>query len=289
MLTSEALSKRAAAVTPGGVHSNVRLTGPRAFIARGAGARIWDVDGTEYIDYLLGQGPNFLGHAPADVVDAVSMACRDGIVFGGQHPIEVEAAEAVISALGWPDMVRFTSTGTEAVQATMRLARAHTGRRLIVRFEGHYHGWLDNVLLASDGNGWGPASPGQLSGDLSESIVLGWNDPQAVDAAFERHGSEIAAILTEPAMLNSGAIPPQAGYLEYLRAVADAHGSLLIFDEVITGFRLALGGGAERFGVAPDLAAYGKAMAAGYPVAAFAGRADVWPRCHASPTSSGAT
>ena len=122
MLTSEALSKRAAAVTPGGVHSNVRLAGPRAFIARGDGARIWDVDGKEYIDYLLGQGPSFLGHAPADVDDAVSSACRDGIVFGGQHPTEVEAAEAVISALRWPDMVRFTSTGTEAVQATVRLA-----------------------------------------------------------------------------------------------------------------------------------------------------------------------
>ncbi|WP_035812774.1 aspartate aminotransferase family protein [Jiangella gansuensis] len=278
LTTSTDLLDRAESSTPGGVHSNVRLAGPRTFIARAAGARLWDVDGKDYVDHLLGQGPNFLGHAPAPVLDAVDRASRDGIIFGGQHRLELEAAETLLSTIGWADMVRFTVTGTEAVQAAIRLARAHTGRSRILRFEGQYHGWLDNVLLAPTNGRWGPASAGQLRGDLDHTIVIPWNDTSAVDAAFKLYGDDIAAIITEPAMINAGAIPPQPGYLEHLRRTTTDHDALLIFDEVITGFRLALGGGAEAFQITPDLATYGKAMAGGVPVAAFAGRGDIMER-----------
>ena len=279
--------ERAFRSTPGGVHSNVRQSGPQIFIDRGQGARIWDTDGKEYVDHLLGQGPNFLGHANPQVAAAISEASSRGIIYGGQHILELEAAEKMLSALSWPEMIRFAMTGTEAVQAVIRLARAHTGRRKIVRFEGQYHGWLDNVLMKLGEDGWEAASAGQLDGDLSESIVVPWNDSDRVRQELERFPGEVAAIITEPAMINSGAIAPKEGFLEDLRSLADEHGSLLIFDEVITGFRLALGGGAERFGVTPDLATYGKAMAGGVPAAAFVGRADVMEHLSSGTNHSG--
>lgn len=281
------LRERAAATTPGGVHSNVRLSGPQVFVDRAKGAWLWDVDGKDYVDYLLGQGPNFLGHAPDFVIDAVSESCRNGIIFAGQHELELEAAELVLDLLSWPEMIRFAVTGTEAVQSVLRLARAHTNRPFIVRFEGQYHGWVDNVLLAPGGVRGEPASSGQLTGDLSNMLVLPWNSEDAVSQAFEEYGHQIAGVITEPAMLNAGAISPLPGYLEHLKDVCRANGSLLIFDEVITGFRLAAGGGAERFGVTPDLAAYGKAIASGFPVAAFAGRADVMERLATDTNHSG--
>lgn len=270
--------ERALATTPGGVHSNVRQLGSKMFIERALGARIWDVDGKDYVDHLLGQGPNFFGHAPPTIVEAVSEAIGRGIIFGGQHPLELEAAERMLGVLKWPDLIRFSMTGTEAVQAAIRLARAHTGRRKIIRFEGQYHGWLDNVLIRPGSEGWEAASAGQLDLDLHESIVIPWNDADRVRHEFETFPGQIAAIITEPAMINSGAIAPGEGFLEALRELTNEHGALLIFDEVITGFRLAAGGGAERFGVTPDLATYGKAMAGGIPAAAFAGRADVMER-----------
>lgn len=272
---SVALTARAARLTPGGVHSNVRIDAPRVFFERGEGAWLYDVDGNDYVDHLLGQGPNFLGHACRPVLDAVAAACQRGTIYAGQHELEIVAAEAVLGALGWAERVRFGVTGTEMVHAAIRAARAFTGRRRIVRFHGHYHGWLDNMLGVERDGVWGPASGGQLSGDLAEQLVLPWNDADAVVDALERHGDEIAAIITEPMMINAGAIVPRPGYLELLRDTAHAHGALLIFDEVICGFRLALGGAAERFGVTPDLATYGKAIAGGWPVAAMAGRADV--------------
>jgi glutamate-1-semialdehyde 2,1-aminomutase len=272
---SSQLAERARELTPGGVHSNVRMNAPMVFFERGEGAWLFDVDGNDYVDHLLGQGPNFLGHAPKAVTEAVAEACRAGTLFGGQHELEIEAGEAVLRALGWADTLRFGVSGTEMVHAAIRVARGHTGRRKIVRFEGHYHGWLDSVLIAEHDGKWGPATLGQNDSDLADQIILPWNDPDVVSDAFARHGEDIAAIITEPMMVNVGAILPRPGYLEHLRNVAHAHGALLILDEVICGFRLALGGAAERFGVTPDIATYGKAIAGGWPVAAMAGRREI--------------
>jgi glutamate-1-semialdehyde 2,1-aminomutase len=272
------LRERAARRLPGGVNSSVRLEAPRIFFARGQGAWLWDVDGRDYVDYLLGQGPAFLGHSPEPVQRAVAEACANGTVYGAQHPLEVEAAERLCEVLGWPDMVRFAMTGTEAVQAAIRLARALTGRRRVVRFEGHYHGWLDNVLVASQPGEARPASAGQLPAALSDSIVLPWNDLDVLTDVLDREGDDVGAVLMEPAMLNTGSIAPLPGYLEGVKDICSSRGIVLVFDEVITGFRLALGGAAERFGVVPDLAVYGKAMAGGWPVAALAGRAEQMER-----------
>jgi glutamate-1-semialdehyde 2,1-aminomutase len=271
--TSASLRERALARAPGAVHSNVRLAAPRVFIARARGAWLWDVDGRDYVDYLLGQGPNFLGHAPPAVLAAVEAACRDGLIYGGQHPLEVDAAEAVCAALGWADMVRFGVSGTESVHAALRLARAATGRDKVIRFEGHYHGWLDGVLMAEHDGAWGPASAGQRPAHLADSIVLPWNDSDALAAALARDGSSVAAVIMEPVMINAGVIEPRPGYLQQVRDLCTRHGVVLIFDEVISGFRLSLGGAAARYGVAPDLATYGKAMAGGWPASALAGRA----------------
>jgi glutamate-1-semialdehyde 2,1-aminomutase len=272
---SDQWATRAARRLPGGVSSNVRLDGPSIFFARGEGAWLWDIDGNDYVDYLLGQGPAFLGHAPEPVLAAVFEACRRGMVFGAQHELEVEAAELLCDILDWPDMVRFGSSGTEVVQVALRVARAATGRTKFVRFEGHYHGWLDNVLIAYGEEGPRPGSEGQPTHYLDDCFVMGWNDLDGLAALLEARGSEVAAVLMEPMMLNAGAIEPGHGYLEGVRSLCDQHGVVLIFDEIITGFRIALGGAAERFGVVPDLATYGKAMAGGWPVAALAGRAEL--------------
>ncbi|MGH2751009.1 MAG: aspartate aminotransferase family protein [Actinomycetota bacterium] len=272
---SKQWSARAGRRLPGGVGSNVRLDGPSIFLERGTGAWLWDIDGNDYVDYLLGQGPAFFGHAPEFVLHAVSEACHKGMVFGAQHQLEVEAAELVCDTLAWPDMVRFGSSGTEVVQAALRVARAATGRTKFIRFEGHYHGWLDNVLMTYDDNGPRTASEGQLAHHLDDCYVIGWNDLDALGAVLEAKGPEIAAVLMEPMMLNAGAIEPLSGYLEGARSLCDRYGAVLIFDEIITGFRLALGGAAERFDVTPDLATYGKAMAGGWPIAALAGRAEL--------------
>ncbi|MGH2787808.1 MAG: aspartate aminotransferase family protein [Actinomycetota bacterium] len=272
---SDKWSLRASRRLPGGVNSNVRLDGPSIFFERGRGAWLWDIDGNDYVDYLLGQGPAFLGHAPEPILAAVSDACRRGMVFGSQHELEVEAAELLCDILGWPDMVRFGSSGTEVVQAALRVARAATGRAKFVRFEGHYHGWLDNVLMVFGEDASGPASDGQLAHHLDDCLVLGWNDLNTLRDLLEAQGSDVAAILMEPMMLNAGAIEPRPGYLEGVRSLCDRYGVVLIFDEIITGFRLSLGGAAERFGVIPDLATYGKAMAGGWPGGALVGRAEL--------------
>jgi len=275
---SERLTAEARRRLPGGVDSNVRLDGTSVFFDRGEGAWLWDVDGNDYVDHLLGQGPAFLGHAPGPVVDAVAEATRSGMVFGAQHRRELEVAERICRVLRWPDMVRFGSSGTEMVQAALRLARAATGRSRVIRFEGHYHGWLDNILIAPGQAGPAAATAGQLRGDLGELIVLPWNDLAAVTRAFDEQGSEVAAVIMEPMMINAGAIEPGDGYLAGVRELCDRAGAVLIFDEIITGFRIALGGAAERYGVMPDLATYGKAMAGSWPVAALAGRADLMER-----------
>ncbi|MFQ5966775.1 MAG: aspartate aminotransferase family protein [Acidimicrobiia bacterium] len=276
MERSAELSSRARRRVPGGVNSNVRLDGPPIFFERGQGAWLWDVDGNDYVDYLLGQGPAFLGHAPRRILEAVEQACRKGMVYGAQNALELEAAERMCEMLGWAEMVRFGSSGTEMVQAALRLARAITGRRQFVRFEGHYHGWLDNVLIAMEDGISGPASAGQPAEALADSVILPWNDLDAVRVVFEE--GAIAAVIMEPVMMNAGAIEPRPGYLAGVRELCDRHGALLIFDEVITGFRLGPGGAAERFAVVPDLATYGKALAGGWPVGALAGKAGFMER-----------
>jgi glutamate-1-semialdehyde 2,1-aminomutase len=251
----------------------VRLDGPPVFFARAEGAWLWDVDGNDYVDYLLGQGPAFLGHAPPSVLAAVEEATRQGMVFGAQSPYEVEAAELLCTILDWPDMVRFGSSGTEMVQAAIRVARAATGRTRFVRFGGHYHGWMDNVLVAATGDDYGLASSGQAEDALTHTVVLTWNDLEAVEKALS--DGDIAAVIMEPVMLNAGAIAPREGYLSGVREICDQHGTILIFDEIITGFRLAAGGAVELYGVTPDLATYGKAMAGSWPVGALVGRAQL--------------
>jgi glutamate-1-semialdehyde 2,1-aminomutase len=283
---SSQLLKRAREVTPGGVHSNVRLTGPGVFFERGEGAWLFDVDGNAYVDYLLGQGPNFLGHAPARVNDAVAEAARRGSVFGAQHVLENEAGELFLDTVGWADRVRFGMTGTEADQAALRLARAATGRSKFVRFEGTYHGWLDNMLVTTVDGITGPASAGQLASHLDDTYFLPYNDADALEATLAGH-DDIAAVILEPVMCNSGAIAPRDGYLQQVRRLCDRHGVVLIFDEVITGFRVALGGAAERYGVTPDLGVYGKAMAGGWPVAALAGKAELMDMFAAGVNHSG--
>jgi len=252
------------------------------FMAEGSGARLRDVDGHEYVDYLLGLGPMILGHRHPAVTGAVARAVSDlGTCFGLPFELEIEAARKVIDAVPGVDLVRFSNSGSEVVGTALRLARAHTGRRLVVRFEGHYHGWQDTVYWSNhvDPGLAGPASrprpvpsgpgvPAELADTL---IVLSWNDPDSFVRVMEERGDQVAAVITEPAMFNTGAILPEPGYLELLREQTRQYGALLIFDEVITGFRFARGGAQEYFGVTPDLTTMAKALGGGFPVAALGG------------------
>jgi glutamate-1-semialdehyde 2,1-aminomutase len=265
------LQDRARRALAGGVSSNTRLLNPHLIVDHGSGCRIWDADGREYIDYLLGQGPNFLGYAHPRVVEKVIAAQRSGVIYAATHPLEIVAAERLLAALRWPETVRFGSSSTEMVQAALRIARAATGRRRIVQFYGHYHGWLDNIHVRREGNQAVPFSKGQLPEALSDNTVIPWNDSAALEQAFDQYPDDIAAVIMEPIMLNAGSIQPAEGYLQHVRDLCSRHGTVLIFDETITGFRVALGGAAERYGITPDLAVYGKAMAAGYPCAALVG------------------
>lgn len=274
---------------PGGVSSNFRLNiAPTPLVLeRGEGAILIDADGNELIDYYLGMGPMILGHKPAALCEAVASQLEKGILFAGQTDIEAEAARLVCELVPCAEKIRFNTSGSEAIQAALRIARAATGRSRIIKFEGHYHGWFDNVLwsvapsLADAGDTRAPkpvpASKGQLSeaGDALE--VLPWNDLALLEARLAC--GDIAAVIMEPAMCNAGAIAPAEGYLEGVRVACSANGTILIFDEVITGFRLAAGGAQERFNVTPDLATFGKAIANGFPVAAVAGRSDLMELC----------
>jgi len=285
------LFRRASEVIPGGAGSSARTVkfGWRPyppFVAQGTGPRLWDVDGNEYIDYLLGLGPMLLGHRHPVVTQAVSQAIAEyGTCFGLPYELEVEAARKVVEAVPSVEMVRFTNSGSEAVGTAVRLARAFTGRRLLVRFEGHYHGWQDTVYWSNhvDPDVAGPAGrprpvpagpgvPLELEDTL---IVLSWNDPESFVRIMEECGEEVAAVITEPAVLNTGCILPEPGYLELLREQTERYGALLIFDEVITGFRFCRGGGQEWFGVMPDLTTLAKGLGGGFPVAAVGGSARV--------------
>lgn len=272
---------------PGGVGSNDRaLVEPHPiFIERGEGAYLYDVDDNRYIDYLLGYGPLVLGHAHPAIVAAVGAQVGRGTMFGASHRLELRVAEAIVDLMPGIEMIRFGSSGTEAVLAAMRLARAATGRRHVVKFEGQYHGWTDQVALsyAPGPDDAGaitrprivPSSEGVPPGILSDTIVMGWNDLEALEGLFGLIGDEIAGVLTEPICCNFGVIEPDRGYLEGLRALCDRHGSVLIFDEVQTGFRVGLRGAQGLLGVTPDITCLGKAMSAGLPVSAVGGRADI--------------
>jgi len=249
------------------------------FFSSGHGARVTDVDQNTYVDYGLAWGPLILGHTPAEVVEAVSRQIRRGFTFGAQHDLEYAVAERMTSIIPCADAVCFANSGTEIVQVALRLARAATGRRKILKFEGHYHGWSDGILasyhfteeqLAASGGLPIPVSLGQLP--PQETLVAQWNDLDAVERIFSERGAEIAAIICEPLLCNSGCIPPDPGFLERLRGITRDHGALLIFDEVITGFRVHLKGAQGLYGIEPDLATYAKAIGAGTALSALAGK-----------------
>jgi glutamate-1-semialdehyde 2,1-aminomutase len=282
--TSGALRQRARASLAGGVSSEFRRFGyPDAMVYdHASGTRITDADGVTYLDFALSQGPMVLGHSHPEVLDAVTAASARGQLYAGQFEEEIELAETIQRLVPCAERIRFGLDGSTMVQAALRLARAVTGRPKYLRFEGHYHGWLDNVAvgigapsreaLGSRENphhiAWSAGLPGHV---LDDVVIRPWNDLDLVEQAIAAHPGEIGAIITEPVMCNSGCILPRPGYLEGLRRIADNQGAVLIFDEVITGFRLGLGGAQAHFGVVPDLAIFAKAVANGYPLSVLAG------------------
>lgn len=268
----------------GGVSSHFRMAGSPhpLFFTKGKGSLIYDVDGNEYLDFTLSQGPMLLGHSHPEVIGRVAEETEKGQLFAGQHMLELELAEKIKSLIPCAELIRFSNSGSESVQAALRLARGFTGRKKYIKFEGQYHGWFDNVLISQHpskeaaGDMNAPErileTQGQADSVLDEIIVLPWNDIAAVERAFAEHGDDIAAVLTEPIMCNNGCIEPAEGYLQALRDICDRNGAVLIFDEIITGFRLGLGGAQKFYGVVPDLATFGKAMASGFPISFLGGK-----------------
>ena len=279
---SDNLFKRAEQVIPGGVNSPVRafraVGRTPLFIREAAGARITDADDNSYIDYVGSWGPMILGHAHPVVIEAIREAAARGTSYGAPTELEVELAAQIISAFPSIERVRLTSSGTEAAMSAIRLARGFTGRDRIVKFEGCYHGHSDSLLVKA-GSGLAtfgtPDSAGVPADFARNTIVVPYNDAEALNRTFEEQGIEIACVIIEPVAGNMGCVPPDPGYLEAVREIASRHGALLIFDEVITGFRLAYGGAQQVYGVKPDLTCLGKIIGGGLPVGAFGGRADV--------------
>ena len=280
---SQELYARALDLLPGGVNSPVRamrqIGRDPVFVAEAAGAEIVDVDGNSYVDWMCSWGPLIAGHAHPSVVEAVRSAAGRGTSYGAPTEAEVELAAAVVDRVPSAEMVRMVSSGTEAAMSAIRLARAATGREKLLKFSGAYHGHLDG-LLADAGSGLAtggiPASPGVPEAQAAATIIVPWNDREAVAAALA--ANEVAAILAEPYPANMGLVPPQPGFLRFLRAEADAVGALLVFDEVISGFRVARGGAQDREGVRPDLTVLGKVIGGGLPAAAYAGPPDLMRR-----------
>lgn len=279
---SEELFDRAVKVIPGGVNSPVRAYGaigiaPR-FIDRADGCHIYDVDGKEYVDYIDSWGPMILGHNFPEVKESVLKACEKGLSFGCATAIEVEMAEFICDHIPHVDMVRMVNSGTEAVMSAVRVARGFTGKNKIIKFAGCYHGHSD-AMLVSAGSGvmtsGVPDSAGVPKGCTEDTMTAVYNDLDSVRALMEQADGQTAAVIVEAVGANMGVVPPKKGFLEDLRKLCDEYGALLIFDEVITGFRLAFGGAAEYFGVTPDLVTYGKIIGAGMPVGAYGGRREI--------------
>lgn len=279
---SDALFARAQQSIPGGVNSPVRafksVGGGPLFMERGEGPFIFDVDGNRYLDMVGSWGPLFFGHADKDVLAAISDVMVRGTTFGASTQAEVEFAEEIISAVPSVEKVRLVSSGTEAAMSFIRVARGFTGKQFVVKFAGCYHGHSD-ALLARAGSGLAtlglPDSAGVPPSVAAVTLTVPFNDEQAVRAIFEAHPADIAAVAIEPVAGNMGCVPPAPGFLQFLRDITKSEGSLLLFDEVMTGFRLAYGGAQERFGVTPDLTALGKIIGGGLPLAAYGGRADI--------------
>ena len=279
---SRKLQKRAEMLIPGGVNSPVRafraVGGDPPFVMRGQGSHIWDADGNEYVDYIGSWGPLILGHAAPVVLEALAAAMKNGTSFGASTPAEADLAELVISAFPHMQKVRFVSSGTEATMSAIRLARACTKRKFIVKFEGCYHGHAD-ALLVKAGSGVAtlgiPGSAGVPEEFTQFTLALPYNDTDALEEAFQKFKGQIACVIVEPVVGNMGCVPPARGYLEALRAVTSNDGALLIFDEVMTGFRLAFGGAQELYTIQPDLTTMGKIIGGGLPVGAYGGPSEI--------------
>jgi glutamate-1-semialdehyde 2,1-aminomutase len=279
---ARALRERAERVLPGGVDSPVRayraVPGVPPHIIAGEGAHVVDADGNDFIDYVLAYGPHILGHQPPQVMAAIRAQLERGVAYGHTVELEVDLAERIVDAVESVEMVRFVTSGTEAAMSAVRLARAATGRDRIVKFAGGYHGHAD-ALLAESGSGVAtlgiPGSPGVPAAAVAGTVVLPYNDLEALIGLFEREGDQIAAVIVEPVAGNMGCVPPQPGFLDGLRDNTSKWGALLVFDEVMTGFRVAYGGAQARYGVRPDLSLFGKVIGGGLPVGAYGGRRDL--------------
>ncbi len=279
---SERLFEEAQKYLVGGVNSPVRafkaVGGTPLFIDRGKGSKVWDVDGNEYIDYVLSWGPLILGHANDQVINAIKHVSNYGTSFGAPTELEIQMAKAVVEAVPSVEMVRFVNSGTEATMSAIRLARGYTGKNKIVKFEGCYHGHVDS-LLVSAGSGVAtlgiPGTPGIPEELANLTIVLPYNNIEAVEEAFKKHGDDIACVIIEPVAGNMGVVVPSKEYHQRLREITKEYGALLIWDEVMTGFRLALGGAQELYGIEPDITTLGKVIGGGLPVGAYGGKREI--------------
>ena len=279
---STQLYETAMGVIPGGVNSPARswgaVGGSPLFLTRGSGSRVWDADGNEYIDYVCSWGPLILGHANEQVIAAITQAAADGTSFGAPTERENEIAQLVVDAYESIEMVRFVNSGTEATMSALRLARAYTGRSKIVKFEGGYHGHSDALLVAAGSGALAhgvPDSAGVTASFAQDTLLGVFNDLASVKAHFDAFPEDIACVIVEPIAGNMGVVPPQEGFLQGLRELTASHGALLIFDEVITGFRVEYGGAQQRYGVTPDITCLGKIIGGGMPVGAYGGSAEI--------------
>lgn len=286
---SEAAFERASRFIPGGVNSPARafgaVGGKPPFMKRAEGAYLWDVDGHQYIDYIGSWGPMILGHGNAQVLDAVSETMKDGTSFGAPTEREADIAELVAETVPSIEMCRFVSSGTEAAMSAVRLARGVSGRQKIIKMTGHYHGHVDALLVQAGSAATtlgAPNSPGVTPGAVEDTLLCPFNDIAAIRDLFQGHPDQIAAVLLEPVAGNMGLVPPKPGYLEALREITEKQGAILLFDEVMTGFRLALGGAQELFGITPDMTALGKIIGGGLPAAAYGGSRQIMG--HVSPS-----